>query len=198
MRRTGPGGAAGHAARTTPPGRSSFAPAAMRDAPSTPRPRTACGHDAARRDRRPVGTRARRPEGLPRAVRLLTLSGLLALAGLLALGIACQPATDMETTTQTLHIALQDGFDDEPVVVLVGGEEVLRRDAVRTDPRIGLAYAFEVPLHGPDAVTVEVRLPRRGVEGATEVVGATAVHLAVSVRDGALVFRTSEVPFGYV
>lgn len=103
----------------------------------------------------------------------------------------------METTTQVLHIALQDGFDDEPVIVRVGGAEVLRREDVRTDPRIGVAYAFDVPMPQGGA-TVDVELPRRGVLGSTRLESGAASHLGVSVRNGAVHFRASPAPFGYV
>ena len=103
----------------------------------------------------------------------------------------------MELEAQVLHIALQDGFDNEPVVVLINGEEVLRREEVRTDPRIGVAYAFEVPL--PEApVTVEVQLPRRQVSDSVQLEAGGPLHLGVSYQDGALQFKTSAVPFGYV
>jgi hypothetical protein len=102
----------------------------------------------------------------------------------------------MAINGQVLRIALQDGFDDDLVIVLVNGQEVLRKANVRTDPRFGLAYAFEVPL--PDApVTVEVQLPQRQVSNSTRLNIDGTVYLGVSYVNGVLQFITSAEPFLY-
>lgn len=109
--------------------------------------------------------------------------------------------------TRTLHLALQDGFDSDSVVVVVGEHEVYRHDDVRTDARIGLATSFEAAIPA-EPVTVTVRLPRRDVDGSQELPGTQAdgsagqtdslVYLGVSYVDGGLRFRASAAPFGYV
>lgn len=96
-----------------------------------------------------------------------------------------------------LHIALQDGFDDEPVAVLVDGEEVYRREDVRTDYRIGLADSFEIPLPAAP-VTVTVRLPARSLTDAITLDAGATTYVGVSCQDGTLLFRTSKQPFGYL
>lgn len=128
--------------------------------------------------------------------------GLLVAGGLLALAACAPPSSEpMEpeptpVDTHTLTVALQDGFEDAAVVVRVDGDDVLREDAVTTDVRIGLARSVEVSV-GALPATVEVDLPRAGVSGATTV-EAGALYLGVSVRDGAVVFRRSSEPFGYL
>lgn len=97
----------------------------------------------------------------------------------------------------TLHVALQDGFDDEPVIVNADGREIYRNEHVRTDPRIGVAHAFETRVKAlPEAI--EVTLPRRGLTSRLQVPRGGDVHVGISVVDGVLRFRTSERPFGYV
>ena len=98
---------------------------------------------------------------------------------------------------QTLTIALQDGFSDDAVIVRVDGETVIDQQSVRTDQRIGLAYAVDVA--SPDrVVTVEVRLPGRGLRTTADVDPRTSPHVGISVLDGELVVTTSPTPFGYV
>ena len=104
------------------------------------------------------------------------------------------PAASLEAA---LHIALQDGFDEEPVVVLVDEEEVYRRDEVQTDYRIGLADSFEMPLPA-SPFTVTVRLPARSLTDAITLDADATVYVGVSCQDGALLFQTSEQPFGYL
>ena len=96
-----------------------------------------------------------------------------------------------------LHIALQDGFGGDLVVIRVDGAEVLRQADVRTDPRISLAYAFDAPTDG-DRVAVEIALPEQNVAESIEVDLSQATHLGVSYRDGAIRFNVSKQPFGYV
>lgn len=96
-----------------------------------------------------------------------------------------------------LHVALQDGFDDEPVAVLVNDEEVYRRADVKTDYRISLADSFEIPLPASPFV-VTVRLPARSLTDSVTVEADATIYVGVSCRDGALLFRTSDRPFGYL
>lgn len=98
---------------------------------------------------------------------------------------------------QTLTIALQDGFTDDAVTVRVDGETVIDRASVRTDQRIGLAYAEDVPAAG-GVVTVEARVPARDLRATADVDLRTGAHVGISVLDGELVITTSATPFGYV
>lgn len=116
---------------------------------------------------------------------------------------ACGPpsADPMEDSPDAasadLAIALQDGFEEDLVVVRVDGDEVLRRRDVTTDVRIGLAHSFDVRIERLPA-TVEVELPDRGLSGRTTVEAGGPLHLGASVVDGAVRFRVSERPFGYL
>lgn len=102
-----------------------------------------------------------------------------------------------DETIQILHIALQDGFENETVIVLIDDEEVYQGEDVKTDFRIGLAESFEVPLPEEPA-TIEVRLPNRQVSGSIELDTLSTPNVGVSYLDGELRFRLSEGPFGYM
>ena len=97
----------------------------------------------------------------------------------------------------SLRIALEEGFEGDAVVVEVNGHTVLERDDVRTRMQVGFAERLDVPVDEADAA-VEVRLPRRRATGRLTAHVADRVHVGVSLRNGEVVFRTSEQPFGYV
>lgn len=95
-----------------------------------------------------------------------------------------------------LHVALQEGFEDEAVVVRVNSDEALNREGVRTRPQLGVAASVEVTVpEGP--ADVEVLLPERRLSETTRVQVSHPVYLAVSVRQDTIIFRTSSEPFRY-
>ena len=96
----------------------------------------------------------------------------------------------------TLTIALQDGFENDSVVVRVDGELVIEETGVRTDQRIGLAYAIDVPL--PDRpVVIDVQVPTQSLRASHELSPATATSVGISLLDNEIAFRSSPTPFGY-
>jgi hypothetical protein len=96
-----------------------------------------------------------------------------------------------------LHLALQDGFADDAVVVRVGNGEPVRHEHVTTKSQIGLARAFEVSV--PDGpAEVEVLLPERGLSARTRVDSTETPFLGVSLRDGAIAFRPASERFRYL
>ena len=103
----------------------------------------------------------------------------------------------MNQTKPLLHIALQDGFESEPVQVNVNGLEVYRHENLQTDYRISLADSFEIPLPEPP-FTVEAHLPKRQIAGSIAVNETALIYIGISFLDGALQFKLSETPFGYV
>ncbi|MEQ9439825.1 MAG: hypothetical protein RIG62_12295 [Cyclobacteriaceae bacterium] len=121
---------------------------------------------------------------------------------LVVLGNRCQQDmnnenSETENTEPVLSIALQDGFEGEPVIVQVNGKEVYRKDSVQTDYRISLADSFEVPL--PESpITVEVQLPQRQVTDVMEISSEASLYVGISWLDGSVLFRNSKTPFGYL
>ena len=118
------------------------------------------------------------------------------------LGNRCQQdmnneTNEVEQSEQILGIDLQDGFEGEPVIVQVNGVEVYRKDKVQTDYRISRADSFEIPL--PEyPMTVEILLPGRQVTDMIEIRSESIRYVGISWLDGKVVFRTSEMPFGYL
>ena len=102
-----------------------------------------------------------------------------------------------QPTEAVFHVAFQDGFEDDDAVVLIGDREVFSSTDITSDPRIGLATSFEVERF-PGENTVWVRLPRRGVEGEVTVDFSGTAYVGVRWIEGALQFRVSRDPFGYV
>jgi hypothetical protein len=95
-----------------------------------------------------------------------------------------------------LHIALQDGFAGEPVVIRLDGREVYRKDAVRTDLRISRADAVDLDAHAGQA-TVEVEA--RGQAASASVDAARTPYLSVNLDgSGRPQVRTSTEPFAYL
>ena len=96
-----------------------------------------------------------------------------------------------------LSVALEDGFEQDAVVVVVNGQQVFDSSDVSTRMQIGLADSFEVPIEAADAV-IEVTVPSQGLTGRFETLVADRMHLGVSLQEGEIVFRTSKEPFGYL
>ena len=97
-----------------------------------------------------------------------------------------------------LHIALQEGFAGEPVVLRCQQREVFNQPDVKTRTQIGLATTFEEELPtGP--VSLEVNLPKRNLTKTVSLTLSQATYVGVSVsEEGRIVHTVSSEPFGYV
>ena len=96
-----------------------------------------------------------------------------------------------------LHVAMQEGFEDENVVIRVAGKEAFRKDNVRTKLQIGFADSFEMNVEeGP--VTIEIDLPSKSLSKSIELQVQNAVYLSVSIIAGKIEYKISLEPFGYV
>jgi hypothetical protein len=97
-----------------------------------------------------------------------------------------------------LRIDLQDGFQDDSVVIKVNGTEVFRQTGVTTKYQIGVAGGTKVDVDA-DFALVEVAIPARDLAEVIEVQLAGPVFLGVSLnRDGSLDCRRQDRPFGYL
>lgn len=97
----------------------------------------------------------------------------------------------------TLNIALEEGFDNDRVLVSVNGTQRFERSGVSTKLQIGLAEQFEVTV--PDGrAAIEVALPERSLNGSDQVDAANTVYIGVSAEGGMLRFRHASQTFGYV
>jgi hypothetical protein len=97
-----------------------------------------------------------------------------------------------------LHVALQEGFTGEPVVVTAGQRELFRKSDVKTRTQIGLADSFQASIDESRA-TVVVSLPDRNLSRSVEVDLTRDAHLGVSVTPAnEIQFSVQRTPFGYV
>lgn len=96
-----------------------------------------------------------------------------------------------------LHIALQEGFEDETVVIRVAGKEVFRKDNVRTKLQIGFADSLEVNVE-ESPITIEIEVAARNLTESIEVEAPNTVYLGLSLIGGEIRHRISSEPFGYV
>jgi hypothetical protein len=103
-------------------------------------------------------------------------------------------------TMPLLHIAFQEGFMDDIVVVRVNDKEVYRKPNVRTELQIGFADSCEVDVR-ENMVKVEVVLPLRSLTKSIPVVfdSSAPVYLGLSITPEASISeRVSREPFGYL
>lgn len=132
-------------------------------------------------------------------------AAVIGVAFMLATG-ACGPTPDDRPATPAasaekaavLYVDLQDGFSKDAVEIRLGDETIYRRDDVSTDMRISRADAVEAELGGSKPM-LTVRLPGRQIEESLSLENLEApIYIGVSVIDGAIRFKVSEQPFGYM
>ena len=93
------------------------------------------------------------------------------------------------TLMALLHIALQEGFRGDDVVVRVQGEEVFRKEDVTTRSQIGYADSFEVEAEGEE-VKVEVLLPLKKLSETVMLQVPPTEYLGLSINEGKIDYRT--------
>ena len=95
----------------------------------------------------------------------------------------------------TLNIALEEGFENDRVIVSVNGKR-FERNGVTTKLQIGLAEAFETDV-ADGAVTIDVDLPERPLNGNYKVEAKDTVFVGISAEGQTVRFRHSSQTFGY-
>src|SRR3989442_1310537 len=99
--------------------------------------------------------------------------------------------------TQLLHIALQEGFFDDTVTILIDGKEVARRTNVTTKTQIGLAATVDLSLPpGPISLGISVRGRPPSEALPVELTGPTYVGVSIQTN-GHIVSTRSDTPFRY-
>jgi len=96
-----------------------------------------------------------------------------------------------------LHVALQEGFDNDNVLIRLNDEPIYESAEVTTDLRIGRADAVEVRLT-EGRLRLSVSIPDRDLSGSVVVQGTDAVYVGVSVEGNMVEFTVSDQPFGYL
>jgi hypothetical protein len=95
-----------------------------------------------------------------------------------------------------LHVALQEGFTGEPVVISVNGREIFHKTAVTTRTQIGLADSVEQTVPAGDAI---IEVSAGGARARIPAPLTTDLYVGVSLTpDKQIVHRSSTQAFGYV
>ena len=96
-----------------------------------------------------------------------------------------------------LHVAFQEGFETDTVVVYIDGNEAFRKDDVKTRLQIGYADSFENML-AADSVAMTIVLPNRNLSQTVQLRLTAATYVGVSIEQGKINSRIADQPFGYV
>jgi hypothetical protein len=96
-----------------------------------------------------------------------------------------------------LHIDLQEGFDQDAVVVSVNDQPVFDKNAVSTRMQIGLAdrAQAEVP---QGVVTISVSLPKKRLSTSIPARIDGETYLGISVKENSITHQISTSPFRYM
>jgi hypothetical protein len=115
-------------------------------------------------------------------------------------GLACgkpQGRPAIPRKRMTLQIDLQDGFQNDTVIITSGSQRVYEKSGVTTDLTISRADGFEIQVSEP--VTLRVQVPTRNATAAESVNPAETPFVAVSIQpDASIQFRKSAVAFLYM
>jgi len=97
-----------------------------------------------------------------------------------------------------LHIALQEGFFNDSVIIRANQQEIFRHQSVKTRTQIGLAEWMEINL--PEgSVTLEVSVLSKGVTQSIPLQLSGNVYLGISLTpEGKLDYQISDQAFGYL
>ena len=108
------------------------------------------------------------------------------------------PPNGTSTSAVTLAIHLQEGFEDDTVVLSLNGEEVLLKQHVTYSPLLGYSQVtFERQVQ-PGRIRFQVHLPERGQSASVDLELKSDTYIGVFVADGEVQFTPpSQVPFGY-
>ena len=97
-----------------------------------------------------------------------------------------------------LHIALQEGFVDDDVVIKVNRTKVYQKNMVKTRFQIGLADYVDLDISKKKA-TITVSLPSKDLSNSIQVDLSSPVYLGVSITmEHQVDFKVSSTPYGYV
>jgi hypothetical protein len=96
-----------------------------------------------------------------------------------------------------LHIAFQDGFEDDLVIVQIDGREVFQKEGIKTNLLIGYADSVEVQV--PEgSLEVKLLLPSKNLTEIIELKVSEDVYLGLSIRNRKVDYIISQKPFGYL
>lgn len=95
-----------------------------------------------------------------------------------------------------LTIDLQEGFDNDEVIICVSDQPVYTKSGVTTNWSIGLADSIPLTV-AAGRLAVQIQLPRKELAAQIELEAAVHPYLACSVRLGRLYCTPAEQRFLY-
>jgi hypothetical protein len=97
-----------------------------------------------------------------------------------------------------IHVALQEGFQDDTVIALLDGAEVFRKENLKTRMQIGKAASFDLPdISGPHELRIDV-INRNTHVNIPVTVARTNQYVGISItEDGRITHTISDEPFRY-
>jgi hypothetical protein len=101
------------------------------------------------------------------------------------------------TTMALLRIDLQDGFEDDTVVVRTADGEEQRREHVTTVVQVGYAGSIDMIVQ-PGPVRLEVSVPSRRLSESITLEVSGDLYLGLSIAGPQITHRLSEEPMGYL
>lgn len=97
-----------------------------------------------------------------------------------------------------LRIDLQEGFQNDEVVIRIDEQEVYRKAGVQTNLAIALADSVELSV-SEGTLNVEVAVPSRSGSESVTVAVQDPTYLAFSITSGGrITHKTSREPFRYM
>ena len=97
-----------------------------------------------------------------------------------------------------LSIHLQEGFEDDLVIVRLNGAEAARRSHLTTQRLLGYAGIIDLPKPAGGDIQLDLSLPDRRLSASATVPGAGDSFVAANVTDGRLQLAVRDRPFAYV
>ena len=103
-----------------------------------------------------------------------------------------------QSSSVLLHVALQNGFLGDEVVVRLNGREVFRKKGVKTETQIGLGDLFQIDVT-KGAVALETCLLDQGISDVFEFVLSRPLHVGVNLDpEAGFRYVVQYVPFRYM
>ena len=96
-----------------------------------------------------------------------------------------------------LHIALQEGFAKDTVLIQCDGREIYRKAGVSTRTQIGYADSVELDMQA-NSLKITIELPQRRLTKTIDIAMSAPTYLGISVTAGQITHRISGEPFGYL
>jgi hypothetical protein len=112
-------------------------------------------------------------------------------------GVSAARSKKAEVRSVTLHIDLQDGFQNDEVIIRLDGKQVFHKSGVSTDARISRADGFEATSSKPSAL-VEFELPAKHTKASQSIKASETPNIGIYIRDGKAQIRAQAEVFLYM